>query len=145
MIFEGRGWPDVLPACPGYQPPLGQPIILELGRGAEPSGVVKPRFHTLSQAGKELAHCEIDSTNFHSKDEDEKQTDWGRNFLFQLGAVVLIPREPLQPGRQYSVSVAVDSTEYSWSFTLAPPTLRDDRSKAFRRGIYRTRTLVASQ
>ncbi|MGO9450296.1 MAG: hypothetical protein ACLQDV_04480 [Candidatus Binataceae bacterium] len=116
--FDGSSWPSALSACPGLTPPLGQPIILQLGKGDNSDGVVAPDVHLIVEGGAEVAHCMIDSANY--RNDDAKQLQWGRNILYSFGAVVLIPAHPLETGHQYSVLMKVDGTEYSWQFTLAP-------------------------
>jgi uncharacterized protein YkwD len=117
IVSDGRGWPNPLSACPGYKAPIGQPIILELGQGTGARGVVTVNSHSITVGGKGLEHCLLDSATYHNP--DQRQSEWGRNFLRNLGAVILVPREPLQAGVQYSVSISADSTAYAWSFTLA--------------------------
>jgi len=60
----------------------------------------------------------IDSANYQNK--DARQLRCGRNVLYNLGDVVLIPEHALEAGHQYLVSMKVDDTESSWQFTLAP-------------------------
>jgi hypothetical protein len=35
-------------------------------------------------------------------------------------AAVVIPREPLEAGHTYTVSMTADSKEYKWSFKIGP-------------------------
>jgi hypothetical protein len=119
LIFTADNWPDPWIACPAYKPPVGQPIILELGKGPDPSGQVEPRIHTIEDDGKEIEHCLFTSATY--KSNDKIQMRWARQMLKGLGAVILLPREPLQAGHKYSVSITVDSAEYTWSFNVVGP------------------------
>ena len=43
------------------------------------------------------------------------------------GAIVLIPREPLEPGKSYTVSIGAGSKTYSWSFRVDTATVAGGR------------------
>ena len=118
MVLDGPSWPDALSTCPDYSLPVGQPIILELGRGPEPFGRIVPSSHSITDGDSEISHCLIDASTYRNENED--QADWGANLLFKLGAVVLLPRHPLEAGHHYSVSIDIGSAQYSWTFATAP-------------------------
>ena len=43
----------------------------------------------------------------------------GSNGLEAAGAVILIPRQPLDPGTVYNVTADVNGRTYKWSFKAA--------------------------
>ena len=118
LVFSRPEWPDIQQTCRGYKFPLGQPIILEPGQGATPMDPVHPSSYSVFDGDREIQACLVDATTFHGA--DELQTNWGRNMLFRLGAVVLVPSEPLAYGHTYKVAMKVDGTDYAWSFAIAP-------------------------
>src|SRR5439155_9298102 len=97
---------DPLQACSGYTAPTGLPVFIEVG-GNVPT-TASPT-HSFTGNGVPLAHCIIDST----------VPSVGSN-LTNRGAVIVIPRAPLQSGRKFVVAVNVNSVNYTWSFTVGP-------------------------
>jgi IPT/TIG domain/Fibronectin type III domain/Cysteine-rich secretory protein family len=109
--FGGGEFPDPLQACTGYTAPTGLPVIVEVGSNvATTAGSV----HSFTGNGVTLQHCVIDSGN----------TALG-SMLKWHGAVVLIPKAPLQNGVTYTVALTVNGVPRTWSFTvgatLLPP------------------------
>ncbi|MBF6558791.1 MAG: hypothetical protein IVW56_00775 [Candidatus Binataceae bacterium] len=68
-------------------------------------------------AGPFHEHCAFDSHSYLNPDRDAQE--YGRWTLRSSGAVVLIPREPLIRGAQYSVSITVQGHTYAWTFRIA--------------------------
>ena len=101
--YSGYEWPDPLQACPGYAMPTGLPIFVETGGNVATTVTA----NSLSANGVQLAHCVIDSHN----------SAVGSS-LFYRGAAILIPRQPLQAGTTYTVSLTVNNVPYTWSFTV---------------------------
>src|SRR5208337_1870722 len=118
------------------------PIILELGQGLDPDGLVQVADDSLSDGSAELEHCVLEAATYakalerrRARDqqargqqtedqkarerqaEEELATAW--YLLKAYGAVVLMPRAPLKPGHAYSVSITADSKRYDWSFRVA--------------------------
>jgi uncharacterized protein YkwD len=105
-------WPDPLTACPGYAPPTGLAVTLQLGTWMAPHLT----DFTLERGGRAIDACGFDATSYRNPDSQTQQA--GREVLKTYGAVVLIPRKPLQSGSHYTVSLAVDGTSYRWSFSV---------------------------
>ncbi len=102
--YSGNEFPDPLQACPGYSMPTGLPVFIELGGNvATTAGPV----HSFTGNGSPLEHCVIDSTN----------SAVGSS-LTGRGGVIVIPRQPLQTGVRYVVSLTVNGSPYTWSFTV---------------------------
>jgi hypothetical protein len=116
---EDRGgeYPDPLRSCHGYKAPSGVPIVLELGAPDEGHDV-KVSSSSISEDGSQLDSCAFDATSYQNP--DGFQQDATRGVLHAYGAVVLIPKNPLEPGHQYTVDIVADSQPYKWSFSVAP-------------------------
>jgi uncharacterized protein YkwD len=116
LSYNGNEFPDPLIPCPGYKaaPPsrtrTGPPIALQLGTGA-----VTPELGTTSfrQGNQELDHCAYDETIYPS--------GVGQLILDLRDAVILMPRSPLTAGEEYTVSIEVSGSTYTWSFTAGAP------------------------
>jgi hypothetical protein len=103
--YGGHESPDPLQACSGYAAPTGLPVFIQVGGNV----TTTVGGHSFTGNGTALAHCVIDSHN----------AALGSS-LKSRGAVVLIPRQPLQNGVTYSASLTVNSVPYTWSFTVGP-------------------------
>jgi hypothetical protein len=101
--FGGGEYPDPLQACSGYTAPTGLPLFIEVGSNV----VTTAGAHSFTGDGVALPHCVIDSRN----------AALGSNLQWH-GAVVLIPKAPLQTGVKYVVSLTVNAKPYTWSFTV---------------------------
>jgi hypothetical protein len=102
--FNGGEYPDPLQACSGYTAPTGLPITIQVGGNVATTASA----HSLTANGAPLAHCVIDSTS-PSVGSD----------VTSRGAVILIPRSPLQAGTTYVVTLTVNGLPYTWSFTVS--------------------------
>jgi uncharacterized protein YkwD len=111
--FNGGEWPNPLSSCSGYSPPSGPPIYLQIGSSNQVPSV---SAHSFQQAGSPLVHCVFDETNYTNADTNAQTT--GRAILNMRDAIVLMPRDPLNPGLTYTVSITNSGTAYTWSFTV---------------------------
>jgi uncharacterized protein YkwD len=111
--FNGGEWPDPLSSCPGYSTPSGPPIYLQIGPGNQVPSV---SAHSFQQVGSPLDHCVFDETSYTNADGDTQDT--ARGVLSMRDAIVLMPRDPLNPGVTYTVSITNNGTTYTWSFTV---------------------------
>jgi hypothetical protein len=106
-------YPSPLASCPGYAPPSGLPLILQVGPGSLTPVVAATSF---TRDGRPLEHCVFDETTY--RNPDGVQQKLGRDILAARDAIVLVPRHPLAPGATYTASIAVDGRTHSWSFTV---------------------------
>ena len=116
--YLGGDWPRPLGAC-GYSAPSGPPLILQLGTGASPSSDPEISEHSLTRDGQSIEHCLIQPSSFRNSNADEQAA--GQRGLSAFGAAVIIPRAPLAPSGNFTVSITADSTKYSWSFKTGAP------------------------
>jgi hypothetical protein len=105
-------WPDPVSACPGYTTPSGLPITLQVAFFKS----IKLDDFSLKLDGSPIESCGIDSTTYVNPDLQAQRR--GRDILTAFGAVVVVPRIPLAPGK-YDVSITANGQPYSWSFTIA--------------------------
>jgi hypothetical protein len=101
--YSGNEFPDPLQACSGYSVPTGLPLFVETGGNVNTTVTT----HTLTGNGVALDNCAIDSSNSALT-----------NYLYARGGAIMIPRQPLQAGVKYVVSLTVNGVAYSWSFTV---------------------------
>jgi hypothetical protein len=111
-VYQSGEWPDPLSSCPGYTPPTGLPITLELGREL----AVNVTDHSLQTSGQTLASCVFSASTYNNPDQ-ATETE-AREILKNWGAVVLIPRQPLISGRTYVVSISANGGIHNWSFSV---------------------------
>lgn len=113
LSYTGGESPDPLAKCPGYTPATGAPLYLILGTGS-----LTPRVtaHSLSRGRTPLESCAYSEASYGTSGS-EGAARW---ILGERDAVVLIPRQPLQPGANYTASITVDGRTYTWSFRTGP-------------------------
>jgi Cysteine-rich secretory protein family len=99
--YGGYESPDPLQACAGYAAPTGLPVFVQVGGNV----ATTVSAHSFTADGVALAHCVIDSNN----------STFGSS-LKSRGAAILIPRQPLRTGVQYTVSMTVNGIPYTWTF-----------------------------
>ncbi len=106
-------WPDPLASCPGFKPPAGFPITLQLGSFVP---VTLSHFSLVRNdpAKTPLEVCAFTAESYANP--DSSQVEKVREVMRMFGAVALIPRLPLKPG-SYTVSITTDR-EYTWSFSI---------------------------
>jgi hypothetical protein len=102
-------FPNPLTSCEGYQRPTGAPIMVQMGPG---DGVPVVSEHHLTEGGRELQHCIFDESSYVNP---ESQTT-GRLLLNNRDAIVIIPRQPLEVGKTYTVTLVVNGETIRWSF-----------------------------
>jgi uncharacterized protein YkwD len=112
LDWTGPEAPDPLESCPGYERPVGLPVTLQIG------GLVDTKLstHSLTEDGKPIEHCAFDARSY--RNQNATAQEYGRWNLRNAGAVVIVPRAPLQPGSRYSVSITARGQTYAWSFTV---------------------------
>jgi hypothetical protein len=120
----GGEWPDPLTSCEGYTVPAGLPITLQLG-AMVPARLSAYSLRRLS-AAQILEACGLDAHGYSNPNASDQAH--GRDLLADLGAVAVVPREPLEPG-DYAVEMTVNGTTYNWRFSV----------KANARRLFRTR------
>jgi hypothetical protein len=101
--YSGHEFPNPLQACSGYSVPVGLPVFVQVGGNVATTAGA----HSFTGNGTPLEHCVIDSHNSAVG-----------SMLASRGGVIVIPRQPLQPGVTYAVSLTVNSVAYSWSFQV---------------------------
>jgi uncharacterized protein YkwD len=109
--FAGE-WPTPLTSCPGYAFPAGMPATIQLGDLVD----AKLSEYQITRDGQGVEACGIDATNYQNPVNAEQER--GREILHELGAAIIIPRDPLQPGH-YSVTATLNDHVYQWSFTVS--------------------------
>ena len=116
--FENE-WPNPLTSCPGYGPPSGLAITVQLGNWLD-THLSQYSVARISADGNRSAveACGIDSTSYSNPDAYSQEL--GRNVLKSYGTVVLIPRAPLEKGAKYAVSMTANGKQYNWTFAISP-------------------------
>ena len=123
IVSHGPERPDPLTACPGYARPVGLPLfVIEEPDGTWSDGawrwnapsIVRTR---LTLEGEEVEHCAFDADTYANPDPAAE--DLARSIMGGRGAVVLVPRHPLAPGRSYEVEVVTDRGAHAWTFHTA--------------------------
>ena len=111
--YYGGEFPDPLTSCPGYSPPTGPPLMLQLG-----SGDITPQVigHSLMADGIPQESCLYDETSYFNSNSSMQWT--GRIVLNNRDAIVIMPRYPLVEGTIYSVSITTSNSTVTWSFSV---------------------------
>lgn len=102
--------PSPLAACPDYSAPAGLPLFVMHGRDNLP----QVRTTTLTLAGVPVEHCAFVENTYVNPDPAAQAL--ARNILRGHGALVIVPREPLQPNATYHVTVEYETGIDEWSF-----------------------------
>lgn len=112
LSFDGDSVaPRPLAPCPGYTAPTGPAIFVLLGPDAPPPTIGAT---SLRRGARTLDHCVLHEGNFTNPDAGDQLR--GRAILAAAHAVALVPREPLESGKQYNVSIEANSVLHQWSF-----------------------------
>jgi hypothetical protein len=105
--YLGPEAPDPLAHCPGYGgadgipfEPVGVPLYAMFAPGA---GTTTSVTLTRSPGGEPLEVCWFDDLTYENPDAQHQQL--GRDVLASRRAVVALPRDPLQVGREYRFTV----------------------------------------
>ncbi|HEX9095509.1 MAG TPA: IPT/TIG domain-containing protein [Candidatus Dormibacteraeota bacterium] len=101
--YESEVPVDALQSC-GYTWPAGEPVYVQVGAPAATTVTA----HSFTGNGAPLDHCVLDS-------HDPAEGSW----LASHGAALLIPKQQLQPGVTYEVSMTVNGAPYTWSFGVS--------------------------
>ena len=113
-VMNDVEWPNPLASCPGYRTPVGLPVTVQLGKGhrAELSS------HSFSDEtdGVKLKSCAFDADSY--RNSDPSQFKAATEALKGFGAVILIPRAPLEPGHTYRVTLNINGANDSWTFKV---------------------------
>ncbi len=122
LEYPGRESPDPLAhgGCSGFEAPTGLPLVVQLG--SDPLGARTPDVTGASLDagdGTSLEVCWFSEATYSNPDGEAQ--DRARTVLDTRDAVVIIPRDPLEPGRTYTASVTADGRTYTWSFRTWPP------------------------
>jgi hypothetical protein len=104
-------WPDPLTSCPGYTPPAGLPVTLELGHLIVPE---VSDYSIRNLDGAPIDACAIEANNYVNPDTAAQSA--ARAVLREFGAIIIVPRRPLPQGR-YTVMVTAGE-RYSWTFSV---------------------------
>lgn len=104
-------FPDPLPACPGYQYPVGMPITLQFGY----HHTVNLISSSLRGPSGAVESCIFDGSNYTNPQLSVE--GYGRKILTTTGGVIMIPRAPLIDGT-YTVTIATESKTLAWSFMV---------------------------
>ena len=116
--FENE-WPNPLTSCPGYEPPSGLAITLQLGNWMDTHlGEYSLARENADGSRTAVEGCSIDSTSYSNPDAYSQEL--GRNVLKSYGTVVVIPRAPLDKGAKYAVSMTANGKQYDWTFGIRP-------------------------
>jgi len=111
--YYGGEFPDPLSNCPGFSPPTGPPIMLQLGSGDLTPQVIG---HRLWENGILLESCQYDETSYINPNPSMQST--GRIVLNNRDAVVIMPRYPLVAGSSYAVEITTIDSTITWSFDV---------------------------
>jgi uncharacterized protein YkwD len=106
-------WPTPISGCDGYAFPTGLPLTVQLGP------MVDAQLNSFSLArddGATLEACGFDANSYRNPDESER-TRVVSNLRGQ-GAIVIVPRGPLEAGARYDVVATVNGRDYKWSFAI---------------------------
>jgi len=114
LSYDGRGEPNPLTACPGYEPPTGPVLIAAFGEGN-----VQAAEHSLLDNGVDVPHCVVTAAGYVNPNAELQQR--GRTALWAQGAVMIIPRYPLTPGKIYVLRVLTTDNRLAVAYLYAPP------------------------
>jgi hypothetical protein len=90
--------------------------MLQIGDGSQTPNVTATSF---KENGVAREHCSFDETDYTNSNGSYQSL--GRNILNMRDAIVIMPRAPLVPGAQYTVSITVNGSTYTWAFTAMQP------------------------
>jgi len=118
LLSTGDEYPDPRVNCPGYEPPSGLAITLMLGRRADAHLADYQVIRRGAFGGPvNVEACGFDSSSYDNPDGEAQQR--ARAGLSAYGAIVILPRDPLERGATYDVSVTANGRGYQWSFSIA--------------------------
>jgi hypothetical protein len=107
-------WPSPITGCDGYAFPTGIPISMQLGPMVDAQLNL---FSITSGDGSEVEACGFDANSLRNPDPSERARVVGD--LRGQGAIVIVPRHPLEAGMRYDVLATVNGRDYKWSFDIS--------------------------
>lgn len=111
--YFGSENPNPLTSCPGWTSASGLPILMRRG---VPTEVAQATMVDSTGAAQTL--CILTAATYANRDPGTR--DYVRFGLAQDGAVVLIPKKPLVPGRSYTMNVVLtDGVTVRWTFAVS--------------------------
>jgi len=113
--FTGE-WPNPLASCPGYLMPAGYAITLQPGVAVVPP-VTDYSLTRTAPTTQKLEACAVTAQTYVNPDPVAQ--DVTRRGLRGYGAIVIMPREPLERG-SYAVAIAAGGQTYAWTFSVKP-------------------------
>ena len=141
--YSGNELPEPLASCPGYDDPVGLPLIVQLGTGS--ISPVNVTAHSFAQGVNPLESCVFSESDYTNPNAQHQSL--GRSVLGGRDAIVLIPRDPLVDGNEYTASVTANGVTHTWTFGVSggvlPPgtsTPSETRTPSFTPTITPTRT-----
>jgi pSer/pThr/pTyr-binding forkhead associated (FHA) protein len=107
-------WPTPISGCDGYAFPTGIPVTVQLGPNVDAQ---LDSFTVTAEDGTALDACGFDANSYRNPSEDDRARVVSN--LRGQGAVVIVPRQPLDPGARYDVLATINGRDYKWSFSVA--------------------------
>ena len=112
--FSGNEFPDPLTSCPGFTAPVGLPVYLRRGVPTEVS-----RASMVDSTGVAQSLCILTAATYVNAPDASAQA-LVRSLLEREGAVILVPKAPLTPGRSYAMDVTpTDGQPVRWTFSVS--------------------------
>jgi uncharacterized protein YkwD len=112
--YRGGEFPDPLSSCPGYSPPTGPPLMIQLGAG---SVVPDVSGYSLEVGGVPLASCLYHEATYVNPNSAMQNS--GRIILNNRDAIIIMPRSPFTAGQQYNVRVEANGMIIEWAFSTS--------------------------
>jgi uncharacterized protein YkwD len=112
-------WPNPRTSCPGYEPPSGLAITLQLGADMD-THLTEYSVSRKNTDGSTtpLDACGFDSTSYSNPDAYTQHL--GRDVLRNYATAVVVPRNPLAKDAKYAVSMTANGKRYDWTFSTRP-------------------------
>ena len=107
-------WPTPISGCDGYAFPTGIPMTVDLGPNVNAQ---LDSFTLTGEDGAALEACGFDANSYRNSSEDDRARVVGG--LRSQGAIVIVPRQALDPGGSYDVLATINGRDYKWSFSVA--------------------------
>jgi hypothetical protein len=121
--MDGLEWPNPLSACTGYEAPVGLPITVQVGRRSL-LRLWQVRDET---TGAPVEACAFDEASYRNSDRVQERR--GRELLAAYGAIIVIPRRPLDAAHHYRVHLATSAGDLEWTFAIAKPAPVEEAQK----------------
>jgi hypothetical protein len=111
--YTGGEFPDPLSSCRGYSAPSGVPIVVQFTEPVRDSS-----FTLETKDGRSLPACGVDATSY--RNGNNAAEDLGRALLKGDNVVLVIPKDPLEPGMGYVVKVTSGRESTTSNFKISP-------------------------